>query len=69
MQHVVYTIYLIMMGDIPRFTSHGGPMSRAPASCFGRSGNPKVMTLSLKPVGSKRGQVKPKTLKFILVTS
>ena len=33
----------------------------------GRSGNPKIMGLSLEPVGLKHGQVKPMTLKLILV--
>ena len=35
----------------------------------GRSGNPKIADSSLEPAGSKPGQVKPKTLKLILVAS
>ena len=44
-------------------------MSRAAASRSGRSGNLKVMGLSLEPTGSKPGPFKPKAIKLILVTS
>ena len=50
-------------------TSLGGQMSRVPASHSGRSGNPKIAGSRLEPASSKPGQVKPKTLKFILVAS
>ena len=50
-------------------TSRGGRMSRASASCCGRSENPKITGSSLEPTDTKPGQVKPKTLKLILVTS
>ena len=47
--------------------SRGGRMSRAPASLSGRSANPKMVDSSLELMGSKPGQVKPKTLTLILV--
>ena len=50
-------------------TSRGGRMSRASTSRFGRSGNLKIVGLSMEPAGSKPGQVKPKTLKLILPAS
>ena len=34
-------------------TSQGGRMSRMPASCSGRSGNPKIAGSSLETTGSK----------------
>ena len=51
----------------PRPTSQGGRMSRAPASGSGRLGNPKITGLSPEPAGLNPGQVKPMTLKLILV--
>ena len=42
-------------------------MSRAPTSCSGRSGNPKIAGSSLEPAGLKPGRVKPRTLKLTLL--
>ena len=59
-------VYIVATSKI---TSRGGRMSRAPASHFGRSGNPKIAGSSPEPVGSKPDRVKPMTLKLILVAS
>ena len=53
----------------PTLTSRGRRMSRAPTLHSGRSGNPEIMGSSIKPMGLKPGQVKPNTLKLILVAS
>ena len=53
----------------PCKTSRVGQMSRAPTSCVGRLGKPKIAVSSPEPAGSKPVRVKPMTLKLILVAS
>ena len=50
-------------------TSPGGRMCRTPTFRSGRSGNPKITSLSLEPVGLKPGRANSMTLKLILVAS
>ena len=62
-------MYINTYLTVSLLTSQGGRMSRAPASCSGRSGNMKIEGSSLEPVGSKPDRIKPKTFKLILVAS
>ena len=50
-------------------TSRGCRMSKAPASCSGRSGHSNIACSSLESAYSTRGRVKPMTLKLILAAS
>ena len=50
-------------------TSHGGRMSRASASCSGRSGKLNVTGSNLELAFSNPGRVKPMTVKLIIVPS